>query len=319
MPNTDVKINYYLRPQKSIERKMFCHLFRELNSILNLKDYRYIGMGAKYFADFMVFHREFGFNKMISIEADKENMEKYEFNKPLNCIEMEYNYSSEALRQIDWVGHKDNIIWMDYDEPLKEFMLEDIKTIISKSKSGSMFFFTYNSILPKNFKDRLRVFRDNLGGYCPPNVNNQDLTDKNKDKYIKQIIDNVIDNCINIINNSSNENDKLFYEQLVYFLYRDGAEMITIGGILLNKQDKEKFDMLNLSSSLDFVVLNRTAPPYSLVIPPLTYKEINALLQQLPCTDITQIKLPGLKEEQLRQIAKLYRYYPFYMEAASFN
>ena len=91
--------------------------------------------------------------------------------------------------------------------------------------------------------------------------------------------------------------------------------MITIGGILLNKQDKEKFDMLNLSSSLDFVVLNRTAPPYSLVIPPLHIKEINAVLQQLPCTDITKIKLPGLQEEQLRQIAKLYRYYPFYMEA----
>ena len=85
----------------------------------------------------------------------------------------------------------------------------------------------------------MRVFRDNLGIYCPPNVINKDLTDIKKDKYAKQIIDNVIDNCINIINSSSDDNEKLFYEQLVYFLYRDGAEMITIGGILLNKQDKE--------------------------------------------------------------------------------
>ena len=98
---------------------------------------------------------------------------------------------------------------MDYDEPLKAFMLEDIRTIISKSKS-EVCSFSYNSTLPRYFKDRLRVFRDNLGIYCPPNVINKDLTDIKKDKYAKQIIDNVIDNCINIINSSSDDNENSF-------------------------------------------------------------------------------------------------------------
>lgn len=159
MPNTDIKINYYLRPQKSIERKMFCHLFRELNSIFSLKDYEYIGMGAKYFVDFIIFHREFGFQKMVSIEADEDNKEKYIFNKPLNCIEMEYGFSSEALHNIDWLKYKNKIIWMDYDDQLRDFMLEDIQTILTKIHSGSMFFFSFNSTLPRNSNSRLDVLK----------------------------------------------------------------------------------------------------------------------------------------------------------------
>lgn len=319
MPNTDVKINYYIRPQKSIERKMFCHLFRELNAIFCLKDYEYIGMGAKYFVDFILFHREFGFKKMISIEADKDNEEKYEFNKPLNCIKIEYGFSTEALHQIDWLELKNKIIWMDYDDPLSDFMLDDIQTLISKLKSGSMFFFSYNNTLPRGADYRLKVFREKLGLFCPPNVHKKDITDLNKDIYTKKIIDNVINNSINTINSSANDNDILIFEQLSYFIYKDGAEMITVGGILLNKEDKAKFDLLNINYSLDFVVSNKDALPYSLVVPPLTYKEMNSLMAQLPCTDTNQIKIPGLQEEQVQQISKLYRYYPFYLEASAFN
>lgn len=319
MPNTDTKINYNLRPQKAIERKMFCHLFHELNSIFNLKEYEYIGMGAKYFVDFITFHREFGFKKMISIEADKANEEKYAFNKPLKCIEMKYGFSSEALHEINWVEYTNKIVWMDYDSFFSDFMLEDIQTIISKLKSGSMFLFSYNSSLPRNVSIRLEYFKKNLDRYCPPDVDKKDLTDTNRDLYVKKIIDSVINNCLFTINGSENEDNKLYYEQVAYFAYRDGAEMITIGGLLLNKEDKDKFDLLNLSASLDFIILDRQAPPYSLVIPPLTFKEMNALLEQLPCADFKQVQICGLQEEEIQQISKLYRYYPFYLEAAAFN
>lgn len=315
MPNTDLKINYYLRPQKSIERKMFCHLFRELNSIFRLKDYQYIGMGAKYFVDFMMFHREFGFSKMLSIEADSTNEDKYDFNKPLKCIEMVLGHSSEALHMINWLEYEKNIVWMDYDNQLKSYMLDDMLTIISKLKSGSMFFISYNNNLSKS--ERLDKFKQNLAHFCPHDIDAKNLTDLSRDAYTKQIINNVINKIISDINGPKNEEDFIFYQQLVYFKYKDGADMITFGGIILNKEDKEKFE--NFELTLEFVVQDINAPPYSLIIPPLTYKEMSFFLERLPCTDIDQIKLQGFNDEQLNQILKLYRYYPFFLEAAAFN
>lgn len=319
MPDTDMKINYYVRQQKSIERKMFCHLLRELKPAFRLDKYRYVGMGAKYFADFILFHKEFGFRKMISIEADSENKTKYNFNKPLKCIDMEYNFSSDALHNIDWTGNYNNIIWLDYDSPLSGFMIEDIQTMISKLHSGGMFFISFNSQLPKQPSDKERVFREKMGKYCPADLQRSNLADTKKDAYFKSIINNVIITSVKKRNISFPPEERLNFQQLIYFIYKDGAEMTTIGGILLNSIDQQEFDKLHIDNLLDFVKLNIEATPYSLIVPPLTYKELNLLLRQLPTTDISTVKIPGLSQTQIESIVKLYRYYPFYLEAEAFN
>ena len=71
MPGSDQNINYQIRPSKSIERKMMCELVKEIQIIQGTSELRYIGMGAKYFTDFLLFHNEFGVTDMISIEAER--------------------------------------------------------------------------------------------------------------------------------------------------------------------------------------------------------------------------------------------------------
>lgn len=318
MPDTDIKINYYLRQQKSIERKMLCHLLRELNASFRLKDYRYIGMGAKYFVDFLLFHNEFGFQNMISIESDIDNCAKYDFNNPLKCIKMEYNFSSEALRNIDWNGCINNIIWLDYDSQLKAFMMEDIETMISKLKSGSMFFISFNSQQP-HFSERVERFRQNMGIYCPASTSLADLAELRKHGFFKRIINNVIETAIRKRNLSLPPEEQISFQQLAYFLYKDGAEMITIGGILLNQEDQNKYRTLYLDQVLDFLVESRDEPPYSLIIPPLTYKELNYLFKQLPTENIADVNIPGISQAQIEAIIRVYRYYPVFLEAATFN
>ena len=53
MPGSDQKINYQVRPAKSIERKMLCDLIREVQLMRADGEMRYIGLGAKYFTDFL--------------------------------------------------------------------------------------------------------------------------------------------------------------------------------------------------------------------------------------------------------------------------
>ncbi len=48
------KINYNLRPNKCIERKMMCDALGRLSFIEHLDNYRYIGLGSPYFADFIL-------------------------------------------------------------------------------------------------------------------------------------------------------------------------------------------------------------------------------------------------------------------------
>jgi hypothetical protein len=60
------KINYSLRPAKSIERKMLCDAFRRLSAFGKVENYQYIGFGSTYFSDFSLFHKALGIsNKEI--------------------------------------------------------------------------------------------------------------------------------------------------------------------------------------------------------------------------------------------------------------
>ena len=51
MSGSGERVNYQIRQGKSIERKMLCDLIRKFQIICGITDFRYIGMGAKYFED----------------------------------------------------------------------------------------------------------------------------------------------------------------------------------------------------------------------------------------------------------------------------
>lgn len=144
MPGSDQKINYQVRPAKSVERKMLCDLVREIQLVGGNGELRYIGLGAKYFTDFLLLHNEFGISDMISIEAEKERQVRYEFNKPLKCIQMLYGTTNEILPQLDGFNEKMNLIWLDYDDVFCDTMLSDIETICRSIEIGSMFFISCN-------------------------------------------------------------------------------------------------------------------------------------------------------------------------------
>lgn len=72
MSKTGDKIDYSLRLQKSIERKIFCDVVRTLNYFGTVEDYRYIGFGSFYYQDFLMFYEDFNICKGISIEIDSE-------------------------------------------------------------------------------------------------------------------------------------------------------------------------------------------------------------------------------------------------------
>jgi len=145
MSKNSRQINYTLRIAKAVERKMFCSTFQKLSVFHPLEDYKYIGFGALYFADFYMIHRQLGIKKMLSIEKsyEKRTQTRYKFNKPFKCIDIEFKTSSVILPQLKW--EEPSIIWLDYTSVLNSDVLSDIDTVLRNAIAGSFFVISVNA------------------------------------------------------------------------------------------------------------------------------------------------------------------------------
>lgn len=76
MSRSGDKINYTLRLNKNVERKIFCDIISTLSYFAPVYNYRYIGFGSFYFSDFLLFHEKFKIHKGISLEIDSSTYAK---------------------------------------------------------------------------------------------------------------------------------------------------------------------------------------------------------------------------------------------------
>ena len=83
------KINYLLRPNKQIERKIFIEIIRSLEHKFNfnIENSTYIGMGSIYYYDFLLFHKYLKIRNLISIDDKTQFKERFKFNLPYDYID----------------------------------------------------------------------------------------------------------------------------------------------------------------------------------------------------------------------------------------
>lgn len=316
MPGSDQKINYQYRPAKAIERKMLCDLIREIQLIRADGEMRYIGLGAKYFTDFLLLHNEFGITDMISIEAQKERQVRYDFNKPLKCIQMWYGTTNEILPQISGFDQKMNLIWLDFDDAFGESMLYDLQTICRNINIGSMFFISCNhSYRGEKQSEKRESFRESTGIFFDENIKNAYYTNKKMPYVIKKVIDDQIRRIIDL-RNRTEKGTTVEYMQLLFLTYQDGAPMMTIGGILVDDELKNKINESKIVDKYTFISDGENA--FSIDIPCLTNKEIQLILKNLPISreefQEHEEDFYGIEYEEICKFEKIYRYYPYYSE-----
>ncbi len=316
MPGSDQKINYQYRPAKSIERKMLCDLIREIQLIRADGEMRYIGLGAKYFTDFLLLHNEFGITDMISIEAQKEREVRYEFNKPLKCIQMMYGSTNEILPQISGFDQKMNLVWLDFDDAFKKSMIYDVETICRNIGIGSMFFiscnYSYKGMKPS---EKEESFKESVGEYFDDNIKKSEYAGKKIPYVIKKVIDNQIRRNIDL-RNRTEKDTTVEYMQLLFLTYQDGAPMMTIGGILADEELKKRIIESKIMDKYTFISDGENA--FSIDIPNLTNKEIQLILKNLPVSQEEfrerEQEFFGIGYDEISKFEKIYRYYPYYSE-----
>ncbi|MGI8604347.1 MAG: O-methyltransferase [Verrucomicrobiales bacterium] len=329
MPGSYRIINYALRPAKVIERRMLCAAFERLHPFQRVQHYRYLGFGSIYFSDFQLVHRALGITDMISIEKDVSAKACFRFNRPYRCIRLKFATSAETLPTINW--RRRSIVWLDYDDRLSTEILGDIATVCLRAASGSLLVVTVNAQPdaepPKEERDayqeqtgkpfdladyRLRIAKGLLGEKLPMGTTGADLRGQEVARLFRDVIHNVIEEQISLRNTASSEAERVQYRQLFHFRYKDGAQMLTVGGMLHHSSEENKFLACGFST-LPFI--RHGTEPCNIKAPCLTPKEIRHLNAQLPKKGSPRkLSVPGVPDADVERYAEVYRYFPSFSE-----
>ena len=322
MAGSGAVVNYNIRPCKNIERKMMCEMISCLATVDDLSEYRYIGMGAKYFVDFIQMHKKFGIKEMYSLETMRtdEVKKRFEFNKPFNCINLVFKNSTEWLSSTGfrWKDKKD-IIWFDYDGSFTSNQLKDVEFCAGKVQSGSMIFVSTSLNFGLDF-DELDP-KEKLARFCE-RVDNESYTKHLQAKnFAAQGLYRELANTFSLVINDSllrrnivieNDSKKMYAERIAYFAYTDSlTPMVTLGWIFFSDYDKEKITQCGIDR-LSFY--NKTNVPYDISVPNFTYKELAVLNKNMPNVEYPIVDATFFSQEEVEAYKKIYRYYPTTVE-----
>lgn len=299
------RVDYAVRPAKSIERKMMLEVLRGLSEFGALRDYQYVGFGATQFVDFILAHRELGIEHLISIEKDVHNKVRFEFNKPFRSVIVEYGRSVEVLPGLDW--DRRAIVWLDYDSPLDLDVISDVRTVAGVARSGSVLIVTVDVEHDPDVRDSAEWLRRRLGDYVPIDVTNESLVEWGLAVVCRRIINSAIRNALS---DRSRGGNQYSYSQLFNYEYRDGARMTSVGGLISDAGDSGHL------AAADFGAIShvrQTDAAYRINVPKLTVRERLHLDRQLPC-DPDQLVSDGIPPEDLAMYAEVYRYFPNFRE-----
>jgi len=319
-------INYMFRPKKQIERKIIIEILQELEKEISLSKYLYIGFGSIYYYDFILFHKMLNMNRLLSID-DKSTIKRFNFNRPYDFITFNNEISTDFLNEYGW--KKNSVLWLDYDNKLKDIVLSDIKIIAKNCKKKDFLIITVNAYCGNvgDERDQAREdFYNKFRMYISPKYHDKKYYTPKCFPYLLQEV------ILNYLMTMSEYRDINFYK-LFSFSYKDGSPMFTIGGIFDDdkKLCSRKWDNKFISTDEEVKDIN---------VPILTYCEkfhIDSHIEKLKrkikkienknkdgdlCLieeEMTEMINKALPFElgsfyDLKNYIEFYRYYPQYYE-----
>ncbi|MGB2926306.1 MAG: O-methyltransferase [Limnothrix sp.] len=341
-------IPYQLRVNKAVDRYVFLDLLNKINRFIPIEKASYVGFGSFSLEDFKYIHSQLGISKMVSLEMDPLVYERQKFNIPLNCIESHNMSSSEYIEAFNSDTEETIITWLDYTAPdqLRE-QIEEFQLLLLKSKKHDILKITLNahasSYYDQNsyYKDMILYYSEVASFYgkekkVPPA---KELQAKRQDKIqnmlgslfpqsevnvemmtgrkLPQAISQIVKFAVNI---SLEGDPDIHFQPLTIFSYADGQTMLTITGILLQRDEIDAFFEATDLKKWKIANLDWNEPRL-INIPNLTLKEKMLVDSLLPHHDIDEIqkelnfkfaKKTSESRQMIQNYIDFYRYQPFF-------
>ncbi len=314
---------YHLRPNKSIDRKLFIQTLIGLSSEIPISEYKYTGFGSYLFDDFKLLHDTLNISKMVSLEREQNEFLRAEFNKPYNCIEIKKADCTQYLSDLTIEDEK-NIFWLDFVSPGELGMqLANYSTLINLLNAGDIIRITLNAnpdSLGKSDKPdeiqkiRLETLKQRVpDNYIWPTISTDDVTTKRYPLTLLKILKAATMESLE----DRPPYSPNFMLPLFSSVYADGQQMLTFTGIVLDSHEKEE----KIKSALANYSHNtfNWDTPCNIEIPALSVFEIAALNKLLPNQEIRQQLIDTFsfifsqKDGQaVDSYINYYKYYPNY-------
>lgn len=305
-------INYSLRPSKSIQRHLIFEGLSLLRSRIDFARQIYVGFGSIWFTDFILAHKLLGISDMISIESHEIGIVRAGFNKPFATIEVRPGLSTavlpdllqeERLRRRPW------LVWLDYDYGFDESVRDDVVSIIEKAPENTVILATFSGHEMEYGRapdrpDRLKAL---FGNSVPDDLPKNSCKDERMQQTLADLAMDFMQSTANDMMRPGG------FIPAFRMIYRDGAPMVTVGGVLPSR---------GAAAIVSDAVTSDEwycRPEHPIVAPHLTIREAAVLQSQLPREtplDRDALRALGfdLEDEQLQAFQRYYRHYPAFAQ-----
>ena len=313
MPSFDF-VNYSLRPNKAVERKIVFVGLQRLSRVVDLANHKYLGLGSLWFIDYLMAHKLLGISSMTSIERDAIGFRRAEYNRPLGCIEVLKGESTLIIPTLA-LEETPSLVWLDYDSSISGPTIDDIGLLIPKCAANSIVIVTINAKKTDlETKDENGVeidpatsLRAIAGDHVPNPLPSKRLQPSHYPKLLCEILSSQLQS--KTVNSGRSET----FIKLFDLAYADGTPMVTVGGILAAPDRVADIHNLVASASWEGIAAD------TISVPPLTAKEKMALDRMMPMSQAPtekQVSKLGfsLKAEQISVYHRYYQYYPVFGE-----
>lgn len=311
------RFSYLLRPAKQVERKLIVQAMHRLRDTgYQVGDYRYLGFGSIYYADFLLFHRYLYIDDMVCAESGPFQ-KSMRFNLPFDFIKLDLRPVVDLIPELD--RERQHLVWLDYDYGLTEPVLHDLGSLVTTLPRGSIVIATVKAAPPEAIVEgegeacrleRRTAVRDRFSrdlGNLAPSIELSDLT---KPK-LAHILATALSQHLG--SETGRRGDGLQFRQLFSYRYSDGAQMLTVGGIL--EAPDEYTTRLESFTEWKFAQVDPSGEPIEIGVPWLTSREKNWLDQRLSASLVADDLEFDLEDSALDAFRSYYREYPSYFES----
>ncbi|MEU4247765.1 O-methyltransferase [Amycolatopsis sp. NPDC026612] len=290
-------MSYESRPSKTVVRRVFFESLRHLKVIAAFADYQYVGFGALEFIDFDMAHRSLGIESMVSIERDV-HIERYEWNRPFNGIDILSGTSSDILPTLDW--SRLSIVWLDYTDTLNKEVIRDVEMLLRVLIPGSVLAVTVNAH-PVHLGERVEALNSAIGpDRVPLRMTESRLGGWGMAEVQWEVLNSAISETM------SSRGDGTNWNQILNLRYQDAAKMQMIVGVVGSDDFRETLDSCRFE---ELAELRREDDALVVNVPMLTRRERDWINQRLPAVGaVADISLPGVKVREIDDYKRIYRW-----------
>lgn len=307
-------VAYDLRPAKQCERKMLIDSFYAAAECgFAIGDYRYVGMGATKFYDFVLLHKYLGITDMVSVEHDERMIPRAKYNCPYSFIQIVEGAVYEFIERDQFEGN--SIYWLDYDVGIGTSVTGDIMSVSAKCREGDFVFVTVAGDPPKFLakeggRNRLVELQDRFGDIAGA-LTLDDVEDQTFPEAVHKIVDAAFRDAYTA---------KMagMFQPFFQIEYADGQRMFTYGGLFASEEKCRRF--LEVLQGRVPTLTPQPLRRYKIRRLELTEKERRLFDRAVTAAtensvEATRLRELGFDDADFRSYGELLRYYPRYVEA----